>query len=214
MKIIWIIGSMGSGKTTQNKNLMKILGGGVEFEVCTGETNGIAFMFSKIGRIASLGLLKEGVQTCGIDPVYSKLKKEGLLLSLQKCREDKMDYVIIEGAQCSLEWWKQVIEPFMDIRKDSLFVFHLAIGFEDNLRRIRQRRWLKQYPDLSGFCSDAIQLEDRTYVNVLGKNKQYVSLFSKLDKIISPLSISLTEIDAMLEPEEITSMILNKMFSN
>lgn len=206
---------MASGKTTQHKLLMELLGTG-EIDVKNGCKEPQPFCYSISGSIGSLGLLKEGVQTCGIDPVYGDLKKEGLRLSIAMAFEEGADLIIMEGAQASMEWYKQVILPqFYDTE---LYVVHLAISFDHNLQRLRQRRWLKTHPTLDGFTgSNQMVLEDRTYENVLGKNKQYRSLFKALQKLEDggkePVKLKTLEIDALLDKIEILEQIATFVYA-
>lgn len=214
MKILWIIGSMASGKTTQHKLLMKLLGNG-KITTKNGTKQDPPYCYSISGSVGSLGLLKEGVQTCGIDPVYGDLKKEGLRTSMAMAFEDGADLIIMEGAQASMEWYKQVILPqYYDA---VLYVVHLSISFDHNLQRLRQRRWLKTHDNLDEFTgSNQMFLEDRTYENVLGKNKQYRSLFKALSKESErePLSIRVLEIDALEGELEIVEKILEFIYNN
>lgn len=214
MKILWLIGSMASGKTTQHKLLMELLGSS-ELVVNNGCKQEQPFCYSVAGYVASLGLLKEGVQTCGIDPVYGDLKKEGLRRSIAMAFEDGAELIIMEGAQASMEWYKQVILP--QYYDTELFVVHLAISFDHNLQRLRQRRWLKNHDSLDGFTgSDQMFLEDRTYENVLGKNKQYRSLFKALQKIEhsgkADLKLKTLEIDALEDKIEILERIVEFIY--
>ena len=223
MKILWLLGPMASGKTTQHKLLMELLGTG-EIDVKNGCKEPQPFCYSISGSIGSLGLLKEGVQTCGIDPVYGDLKKEGLRDSLEKLLHEKCDLVVMEGAQASMEWYKQVVVPvrnyaeYYQFGEVELYVVHLAISFDHNLQRLRQRRWLKTHETLEGFTgSNQMVLEDRTYENVLGKNKQYRSLFKALQKLEEggkePVKLKTLEIDALLDRIEILEQIATFVYA-
>ena len=212
MKILWLVGSMASGKTTQHKLLMELLGDG-EINVHNGCKEEKPFCFSISGQVGSLGLLKEGVQTCGIDPVYGDLKKEGLRLSIAMAYEAGAELIIMEGAQASMEWYKQVVLPqYYDCE---LYVVHLAISFDHNLQRLRQRRWLKIHETIEGFTgSDQMVLEDRTYENVLGKNKQYRSLFRAMSKVAEKEeNVNVLEIDALLTEIEILEKIIEFVYA-
>lgn len=218
MKIIWIIGSMASGKTTQHKLLMEVLGReDGHLDVRNGCKQESSFCYTISGAVASLGLIKQGVQTCGIDPVYSDLKKEGLRRSIAMAYEEGAETIIMEGAQASMEWYKQVVLP--QYYDTELYVIHLAISFDHNLQRLRQRRWLKEHPDLTGFTgSDQMFLEDRTYENVLGKNKQYRSLFKALQKIEAGgapelVKMKTLEIDALKDRYAILEEIVEFVFA-
>lgn len=211
MKILWLIGSMASGKTTQHKLLMELLGDG-KIKLHNGCKENPSFCYSISGNVGSLGMLKEGVQTCGIDPVYGDLKKEGLRLSIAMAYEGGADLIIMEGAQASMEWYKQVILPqYYDAE---LYVVHLSISYDHNLQRLRQRRWLKSHETLEGFTgSDQMVLEDRTYDNVLGKNKQYRSLFKALTKQSEKAGFKTLEIDALLDRYQILEQIVEFLYA-
>lgn len=215
MKILWLLGSMASGKTTQHKLLVELLGDG-QIVTRNGVKEPAPFCYSMSGSVGSLGMLKEGVQTCGIDPVYSDLKKDGLRTSIAMAFEDGADLIIMEGAQASMEWYKQVILPqFFDTE---LYVVHLSISFDHNLQRLRQRRWLKTHETLEGFTgSNQMVLEDRTYENVLGKNKQYRSLFKALGKLEEgskePVKLKTLEIDALQDRYEILEQIVTFVYA-
>lgn len=211
MKILWLIGSMASGKTTQHKLLIELLGDGT-LDVNNGCKDPSPFCFSVSGEVGSLGLLKEGVQTCGIDPVYGDLKKEGLRRSIAMAHEKGAELIIMEGAQASMEWYKQVILPqYYDAE---LYVVHLSISYDHNLQRLRQRRWLKTHDTLDGFTgSDQMVLEDRTYDNVLGKNKQYRSLFKALTKQSEKDGFKTLEIDALNDRYDILEQIVEFIYA-
>lgn len=212
MKILWLLGSMASGKTTQHKLLIELLGDGT-LEVFNGCKEASPYCFSISGEVASLGLLKEGVQTCGIDPVYGDLKKEGLRLSIEMAQKRGAELIIMEGAQASMEWYKQVILP--QFATANVYVVHLSISYDHNLQRLRQRRWLKTHDTLEGFTgSDQMVLEDRTYDNVLGKNKQYRSLFKAMQKlsITKPL-VNTLEIDALNDRYDILEQIAEFIYN-
>jgi hypothetical protein len=212
MKILWLLGSMASGKTTQHKLLIELLGNGT-LDVYNGCKETSPYCFSVSGEVASLGLLKEGVQTCGIDPVYGDLKKDGLRLSIAMAQEKGAELIIMEGAQASMEWYKQVILPQFATAK--VYVVHLSISYDHNLQRLRQRRWLKTHDTLEGFTgSDQMVLEDRTYDNVLGKNKQYRSLFKAMQKLsISKPLVSTLEIDALNDRFDILEQIAEFIYN-
>jgi hypothetical protein len=68
---------------------------------------------------------------------------------------------------------------------------------------------------LEGFTgSDQMVLEDRTYDNVLGKNKQYRSLFKAMQKLsISKPLVSTLEIDALNDRFDILEQIAEFIYN-
>lgn len=205
--IIWIMGSMASGKTTLNKALMYTLSNvseDTDDELVKGTEDGVNYMYTKLGRVASIGQMKKGVATCGIDPVMGWLKTEGVELSIRKANED-CEFVIVEGAQAAYTWF-----DFMEKIDAEFLLVHLNISYDENIKRLKLRQYKKlhnDYPDNNEHL--LLSISDKNYDSVLGKNKQYMNIWNKVqDRVRNRL-----QIDALNSPEQIEMEVLNKILS-
>jgi len=201
------MGSMASGKTTLNKNLISTLSyDGHEHgcDIVKGTENGVNFMYSRIGRVASIGQMKDGVATCGIDPVMGWLKTEGVELSIRKANED-CEFVIVEGAQAAYTWF-----DFVEKIDENFLLVHLNISYDENIKRLKLRQYKKlhnMYPDNNEHL--LLSISDRNYDSVIGKNKQYMNIWNKVqDRVLNKI-----QIDALNSPEQIEMEVLNKILS-
>lgn len=208
--IIWIIGSMASGKTTLNKGLISCIshcriGDG---ELIQGVEKGVDFMYTKFDDVASIGVMKDGVATCGIDPVMGKLKTTGVELSIKKAHE-KCDFVIVEGAQAAVTWL-----PFISNVDPNFLFVHLDLRYDDNIQRLK----LRQYKKLHGTDPKdnehlLMSITDKNYDSVIGKNKQYLNLWNKISGDIK----NKIQVNALMSPANIMYSVIkeiNKITSN
>ena len=170
--IIWIIGPLACGKTTQNKLLLASYGNGKPHYIEDVE-DGVMYSFTNYGDISSLGLMNES-QCCGLDRVSSKLKNEGIKLSLQKALE-KSTMVVVESIMSASTWF-----PMMQSFNVPIFIFSLECSFEENVRRLRKRKWdaedkTKCIP--KDFWS--MPLTDANYEFIRKTRNQYAGIFKK-----------------------------------
>lgn len=205
--IIWIMGSMASGKTTLNKALMYTLSQHIEvfdYDIVKGTEDGVNYMYTKYGKVASIGQMKKGVATCGIDPVMGWLKTEGVELSIRKANEE-CEFVIVEGAQAAYTWF-----DFMEKIDPEFLLVHLNISYDENIKRLKLRQFKKKYNKEPKFNAHlSLSISDKNYDSVLGKNKQYMNIWNKVqDRVNNKL-----QVDALNSPEQIEMEVLNKILS-
>lgn len=198
--IVWILGSMASGKTTLNKGLFEILCSSTlpfeerKIEVVAGEEGGVNYMYTKSYNVASIGQLKQGVATCGIDPVMGKLKTEGVELSIRKANQD-CEFVIIEGAQAAYTWF-----DFVEKIDPEFLLIHLNISYDDNIKRLKLRQFIKAN-NRNPINNEHLELSisNRNYDSVLGKNKQYSNIWDKVQGRVK----NMVQIDATLSQRKV-----------
>lgn len=198
-KLIWIMGSMGSGKTTQRKLLFNLLGNEELIETTHLKREQGDIMFVKSGIVVTLGSAK------GMDDSYGKMTKAGLADSYRSLAWDHdIQIVLLEGAQASTNWYTEIIQPSLDYVE--LFLVHLRIDFDDNMNRIKQRKLgdaFKQQGDLAW-----VKLDDAKFESVIGKNKQYRSTFKKIQSF-EDKNAHFLEIEATSDKFDILEQILN-----
>ena len=220
--IIWILGALSSGKTTQNKLLLENLGNGprVYHSGTQGET---FFAYTTYGDICSLGKIDE-TQCCGLDRVSSRMKNEGLVLSLQLALK-KCDIVVVESIMSASTWF-DLLKKF----DTNLFIFRLDTTFEENARRLRWRQWSKAngmenepYPDFEDPDLDPAArlsekmalfthpLTDANYEFIRKTRMQYENIFNKF---IKEPGVKGAVIDANRDPQLIHTEIVSQVYFN
>lgn len=207
--IIWILGSMASGKTTLNKRLFKSLqftNTIMSSSLMQGNVDEDNYIYTKSKSdgsiVSSIGILKEGTATCGIDPVMGKLKTTGVELSI-KLAFKQSDFVIVEGAQAAITWYDfiQKIDP-------NFLLVHLNISYDENIKRLKLRQFKKLYSrEPVNNEHLLLSISDKNYDSVLGKNKQYNNIWTKIsDKVKNKI-----QVDATLSESEVEHLVLQKI---
>jgi len=206
--IIWILGSLSSGKTTQNKLLQEHLGNR-ERQYLTGESGGIPYAYTKYGDICSLGDLNESV-CCGLDRVTSRLKNEGIYNSLKEALSD-CDIVVVESIMSASTWFDKLKE--YDAK---LFMVHIGVSFEENVRRLKIRQWKKDNPnhkgpnlELQDNIQGMVELSDANYEFIRKTRMQYQNIFDKFKDQCDSLSVECTN----LKPKEVNNLIMKFIYS-
>ncbi len=171
--VIWIIGSNGSGKTTQ----AKLLGNFFKTEplkIIEGTENNINWAYSTYGnKIANVGRVQNN-PCCGTDTLQTK---EQIRLSYLKAITNHK-IVILDGIMASGAW----LEFINEVETNILLVL-LDIDINDNLKRIRARRSAKN-------ADKEIIINPSTVENLKGKIKGFKSLYNNLsDKIDNKIII-------------------------
>src|SRR5205809_770531 len=121
-RVLWIIGSFASGKSTQNKNIFYSVGT-EKPNVVTGQVGGIDFSYVENNGIATIGSLNKSGEPSGIDAV-SKDKVPCIDFGVQQALK-KNDLVIVEGAPQSFQWYKKALEK----HKDILYVANIKLPY-------------------------------------------------------------------------------------
>lgn len=205
--IIWIIAGLSVGKTTQNKKLLHSLKDAkrVYHKSFEGST---FYAFTSYGLICSLGEINNS-QCCGLDRVSSKLKNEGVRYSIEKAFE-VCDIVIVESIMSSSKW----IE-FLGKFDAELFIIHLDISFEENVRRLKWRKYSKERITMGrgldeGYLEE--ELTDANYEFIRKTRMQYKNIFEReRDECGEHHYLN---IDGARKPEEINEKILKFIYNN
>jgi uridine kinase len=185
--VIWIIGSNGTGKTTQ----AKLLGNFFQIKdliITKGNDNGIGWAYSSYGNnIANLGRVQD-TPCCGTDTLPTK---EQIRLSYLKAIEVH-NIVIIDGIMATGAWLEFIREKNVNI-----MLVLLETNIEDNVKRIRLRRTIKNQ-------DKDINISKSTVNNLKGKIKSFQSLFKNIsDKVESSIIIQ-----SNLSPQLINNKII------
>lgn len=188
--VVWFLGSNGTGKTTQTKSLLNVLGNKNNIEIITGKEEDTEFKYTKYGNVSALGIISDR-DCCGCDTLSTKAM---IRLSYLKAIEDT-DIVFIDGIMSTNTWIEFIRE-----REVKVLVVHFKISLEENLLRVLQRRnqTLEEMGD-----DRFMKLHD----NLKGKIKGFQSSFNKqISNCDSNLEILATE-----DKDKITTKIIEEI---
>lgn len=181
--VIWILGSIASGKTSLNKSLLNSLGDEkpklIERDNC---------VFTHYGLISSLGIINES-QCCGLDRVSSRLKNQGIENSLVEALKVS-EWVIVESIMSASTW-----VDFLRNHADKLVMVHLYASFEATVNRLKLRKFEKlKHSDRPDWVRD-IDLSDANYEFIRKTRMQYKSIYDKYNsKADSCIEIDTTSV--------------------
>ena len=126
--LLWMIGSMASGKSTQRRLICEGISGSKSFEVVDQSSlSNQRLIYSVYGpEVATIGEVTLTSQTDGLDKSFSKLKKEGGLASTEHCWEN-FPLTVLEGSQTSIRWFEHLSK--IDAENDDLklVIVHLTL---------------------------------------------------------------------------------------
>lgn len=212
--VVWIHGSNGMGKTTQNRMLIRALAGDHEGVFIQGEENGVNYYYTKFGTHC-IAIGKMGLNQCsGIDSVFSKLKVDGVTKSIEKALDDEeCPIIIVECVFATMKWYKSWVDS--GVRKRfKLLVAFLDANLWNNYNRIAQRRAVKQ--NRKDWWN--ILLEDTVYKHTGAKNSEIRTIFDKLSgshkTSNGKLADCLLKIDATLPKNKVHETIINFIVEN
>lgn len=183
-KIIWILGSNATGKTTQSRLLHEKYANG-EKRIFNFKEGDYPVKYTTFGsNIGHVGLIGDN-QCTGTDTLNSKVSVEmSTLYCLNLC-----DMVIVDGILATATW----IDIFNQF-PDSVEVYMILLQFdtlEDNLMRLSERRMMKdinkgvedppldveQYESLLNLYRH--KFEERTMKNMSNKFKIFKSIYDR-----------------------------------
>lgn len=202
-KVIWIIGSNCSGKTTQSKLIHKNLNKSKYKQIINvlftnslnEDDNTFITLYDTTCHVGKV----EDNQCTGTDSLSTKDKIEMSYLDLI-LNHDK-NIVLIDGVLATSLWSGIInqVKPMFNI-ETSVYLLDYKTN-EANYARLRQRRANK-----TGKPVESIVLEEKTLLNVAGKIKGFRSMFEKVKDDFNVSCI----IDAELPIAEIHKIIVKK----
>jgi len=204
--MVWIQGSMGSGKTTQVKMLIDALTeGDIEPKVIT-DTKVYYTVYDS--GICALGKIGKN-QCTGLDSVYSQLGADGVCNTLKHALDDdETEIILVDCAFATISWYNKWIAAGLR-DKFKLLAIHLELDEWENYKRISQRKakkaGIEEWWD--------IHLPDTVYKNVGSKNRETRNIYHKLEgshpKKCDILADAPIQIRATMPPKVIHKKILN-----
>lgn len=119
--VVWLLGGMSVGKTTQLGMLLDELSDDKP-ALKIGNIDGVPYMFTSHGFVSYLGKASKS-STWGLDTAYIKLKKEGIRLSVREALRSSI-MVLIESQMSASTWFDlfedaKVIMVLLKCSKDS-----------------------------------------------------------------------------------------------
>lgn len=187
--VIWLIGSNSSGKTTQARLLHE------QFQTCDKKIvnfnqSGVDTFYTDFGLIANLGKVSDN-QCTGTDTLNKKVQVE---YAFNRLIEIDKPIIVVDGILATYQWQKFIFQP--DNYHKLVFFLNFS-SLENNIRRVRQRRYNK-----TGIDKD---LDEKTCANLRGKIVGFTNLYNKLKKGADQA----VEIDADLSIHKIHQRISN-----
>jgi len=186
-KVIWIIGSNATGKTTQSKLIHKKLNNGDESKLFVDMDLGDGVVkATQFKQTAHVGFLRDN-QCTGTDTINSKESIDATFCYLMSL--DEVGYIVIDGIMATATW----IDIFTQF-PDLVDVYLILLQFDDvidNLKRVVERRVYKQIDKGGNDGADIelfevyvekgmAELEDKTIKNVSGKFTGFKSMYEKV----------------------------------
>lgn len=208
-KIVWMLGSNATGKTTQSKLLHDKFGNGEKRTFSFKEADQ-PVKFTTFGtNIGHVGIVGDN-QCTGTDTLNSKLSIENsLIYCLNEC-----DIVVVDGILATATWI-DIFNQFPDTVETYCILLQFST-IEANLKRVAERRAYKRIEsggnDLSDIADfdiivdqelDKIIDSDKTIKNISSKFKSFKSIYER----VKNKCVKNTEILADLPPDQIFSQI-------
>ena len=179
--VIWLAGSMASGKTTLCKGLLEKLTDGEEPISVIDE--GIYYTHYKKSKVIALGKIGRN-QCTGLDSVYSKLGSDGVTTTMKAALETKAKYIIVDCAFATHSWTRKWTNEGLR-EKMRLVVIFQYLDYWNNLKRLAQRKMKKHNENpKSEFKYEHfgdVPNPDTVYKNVLSKNSESRNIFAKFE---------------------------------
>ena len=192
---LWIIGSNGSGKTTQAKLLHQIEPNSSPIYK-TSSLAGSTICYTEFGPshlVCNVGWVKDN-QCTGVDSLSTR---EQIEKSYQKALFSQNKIIIVDGIMATGTWLNF-------LRNDKTKLIVILLHFEStiqNAKRIQQRRANKE----NGVVRP---IEEKTFKNLEGKIKGFKSMFDKAKQVADES----LQINANLPEQEIHEAICKLIF--
>jgi hypothetical protein len=207
-RVIWLTGSMSSGKSTMRRLLCN------EFATKPmkehiGEENSLNYHFTSFGAISCLGKVKQidngEISACdGLDSVFGNVKKDGGIFTIDKALQ-RSKIVVVEGSQTSPSW-ATLMQPILEKHEADLYLIHLQLSYWHNFNRLIQR----QNEKLKAKGEPLInELTDKNIESLIGKNRQFNSCYEKVKGLCYR-----KKINALLSENEVFDEIVSFTFKD
>lgn len=165
IKVVWLIGSNASGKSTQAKLLHKHFSTKPK-DIVSMEVDGISFSFTDFGKSAHVGEIGNN-QCTGTDTLGKKQQVELSYFTCVNCLPE-VEYVILDPIMST--------GKYVDlIREYDVELYLVLLNFntpEANCRRVQSRRFNK-----TGVMEE---LTENTKKNIENKRKNFLRLFNRV----------------------------------
>lgn len=201
-KVIMIIGSNSSGKTSQAKLIHKNYNGTgsakeirqIDFINEDGEQD--KTFVTLYDKSAHVGKMEDDTQCTGTDSLNSRARVEMAYLYLML--STKIEVIVLDAILSTGTWSEMIHQVQTQQNIHTVLILLNYSSPEANYARLRQRRSNK-----TGQPVDSIILSDKTQENVFSKLKGFKNMFEKIKYDFNVYS----EIDADLPAETIHLMI-------
>lgn len=188
--VVWLIGSNGTGKTTQSKKLLKFFSD-YEYKISSKESQ---YCYTKTGIVAGLGKFSEK-DCCGCDTLPNKATIRNSYL--KAIDDEDVSLVVIDGIMSTNTWI-----DFIRERDVKLLVVHFEIDLDNNILRVLYRR---KITDLDNYPIEKIEsLASNLNGKINGFKKQFNTQIKNADSNIS-IKFGLSE-------EEVFDLIYQKVY--
>jgi deoxyadenosine/deoxycytidine kinase len=187
-KLIWIMGSMSSGKSTLRRNFCNVMYDGKP-KVIRGVMNNVPYIITEFGEVCIVGEATETSACDGLDKSFGHLKKDGGINSVIYGIKN-YEYTILEGSQTASTW----IEELNFIAKEynvEFYAIYLNVTLWQNYKRLLNR--------IQERGKTEADMTDKRLESVRSKNKQFRGVFDKCSVISSIKSFELAVDDATEE---------------
>lgn len=167
-KLVWIMGAMASGKSTQRKLLCQRLSDGAEPEVTKKVIKeDVQIVYTSFSDIVGMPGKHSTNQCDGLDSSFGIMKKIGALEATEICVKNH-EITIVEGSQTTFRWVDHLAEMSQEHDFD-FYIVHLNLDDSIVIDRLVHRNEIK-----------GTEVTDKKIKNVLAKNNQYYNIFEKI----------------------------------
>lgn len=167
-KLIWIMGSMSSGKSTLRRNFCNIMHDG-ESKVLRGGLNNTPYIVTSFGNVGVVGEATETSACDGLDKSFGHLKKDGGLNSVIYSVEN-FKYTILEGSQTASTWIEE-LNVIAENYGAEFYAVYLNVTLWQNYKRLLNR--------IQERGKTETDMTDKRLESVRSKNKQFRGVFDK-----------------------------------
>lgn len=166
-KLVWVMGAMASGKSTQRKLLCERLSDGIEGDLVKKQIGDLNVIYTSYGDLVGMPGKASTNQCDGLDSSFGAMKKVGSLKATEICIK-KHSITIVEGSQTTFTWVDALAE-MCEKHNCEFYIVHLYLDDEIVIDRLVHRNEIK-----------GTEVTDKKIKNVLAKNNQYFNIYEKI----------------------------------